>query len=229
MSSSCRPWFKWYPKDFMADEKVRALSPMGELIYRRILDVLWETSECQLPNDIQFIHRATCKDISFEEFKDVWNEIQYPEFEILKSNEKYVWSKRLKQQLAECIERSEVAREKAYIRWDKEKDKMQQQCNGINPAIQKQCDKDKDKDKEYKYKRAVKIPKEFNLQKNMIDYFKKQGCEDISHIDYIFNSFVNYWGSNGGKKQDWTKTFYNWVLNDKKKYHPDKYIVKNYE
>ncbi|GAG82373.1 unnamed protein product [marine sediment metagenome] len=33
MSAIYRPWYKWYPKDFMADEKVRALSPMAELVY----------------------------------------------------------------------------------------------------------------------------------------------------------------------------------------------------
>lgn len=121
MSSKCRPWYRFWPKDFNSDEKVRALSAMSELIYRRLLDSLWESSECMLPNDIYYLHRLTAQEISFEEFKSLWAEIQRPGFEILKYNEKNIWSRRLKEEFVHCLEVSEKAREKADKRWGKTK------------------------------------------------------------------------------------------------------------
>ena len=147
MSSTCRPWYKWFPKDFMADEKVRALSPLAELVYRRILDALWESSECRLPNDIRFLHRVSCKDISYEQFIEVWNEVQYPGFEILKNTEKFVWSKRLKVQFVECVERSEKARKSALAMHSKKANAERTQSERKqNAYADKDIDKDIDKD-----------------------------------------------------------------------------------
>lgn len=82
---------------------------------------------------------------------------------------------------------------------------------------------DKNDKNKYSYERAVKIPSDFYLTDKMKSYAQKQGLQDQSHLDYLFKSFVNWWTGNGKKKQDWTRTFYNWILNDKKKYNPDKY------
>jgi len=117
MSSKCRPWYRWYPKDFIGDEKVRALSPMAELMYRRMLDASWESSTCKLPDDIEYLNRLLGKGISSSEFKKAWHEIQYPGREILESFNGEVWSKRLFEQFLDCIEKSGDGADAAFKRW----------------------------------------------------------------------------------------------------------------
>jgi len=45
---SSRPWYKWYPGDYLAD--TYSLSWDADLLYRRILDALWEHGS--LPTDL---------------------------------------------------------------------------------------------------------------------------------------------------------------------------------
>jgi len=52
---SSRPWYRWYPADFLQD--TLHMSPMAELYYRRLLDVLW--SHGPLPDDERTLSRAT--------------------------------------------------------------------------------------------------------------------------------------------------------------------------
>lgn len=101
MSSSKRPWYQWWPKDFKADEKVQCLSPIAELIYRRVLDVMWEANDCQLPSNCLKIANAVGKGLSEDEFKNAWSEIQSEGFELLKTSKcgKFIYSKRLVEQM----------------------------------------------------------------------------------------------------------------------------------
>ena len=80
----------------------------------------------------------------------------------------------------------------------------------------------------FKFKNKVAIPENIYLTDDMIFYANKNGCNDISHIKYLFERFRNFWGDNQKKRNDWHKTFYNWILNDKKKYHPNHYKQKEY-
>jgi hypothetical protein len=97
MSSDRRPWFSWYPRDYIADEKVKALSDDAELVYRRALDVLWQSNDLQLPNNCLKLANQLARGWSAERFESAWNEIQTPGFEILKTTEDGLWvySKRL--------------------------------------------------------------------------------------------------------------------------------------
>lgn len=103
MSSDKRPWYKWYPKDFRTDDKVQCLSPMAELVYRRILDVMWQNSACVLLNDCLKLANAAGGGLSREEFEKCWSEIQTEGFEIFKTTEdkRWIYSKRLSEQLQE--------------------------------------------------------------------------------------------------------------------------------
>jgi len=101
MSSERRPWYKWYPKDFICDEKCSSLSPISELIYRRLLDVMWQSSACRLLNVCFRLANVAGKGISSEEFKKSWSEIQTPGYELFKTTPdgKYIYSKRLMDQI----------------------------------------------------------------------------------------------------------------------------------
>ena len=104
MSSNRRPWYKWYPKDFVVDEKVQCLSAIAELVYRRALDVMWQANSCQLPNVCQALANALSKGLPEDEFKKAWIEIQTPGFELFKTSEddKWIYSSRLMVEMKAC-------------------------------------------------------------------------------------------------------------------------------
>jgi len=108
MSSLKRPYYKWYPKDFNQDEKVKGLSWDAELIYRRVLDVMWQSNECQLPNDIDYLHNAVAIAIAKERFLEAWKQIQRKDFELFAEENGWIYSKRLKTEMAEVCRLSEL-------------------------------------------------------------------------------------------------------------------------
>ena len=108
VSTNRRPWYKWYPKDFATDEKVKSLSPISELVYRRLLDVMWQSSACILLNDCLRLANASGAGLTRDEFENAWNEIQTSQFELFKTTDdgKFIYSKRLKEQIDEIEKRS---------------------------------------------------------------------------------------------------------------------------
>jgi hypothetical protein len=100
MSSSRRPWYPWYPKDFNVDEKVQSLSAHAELVYRRALDVMWQANDTQLPNQLLKLCHQLAKGLSKQEFENAWSEIQCEGFELFKISDcgKWIYSKRLREE-----------------------------------------------------------------------------------------------------------------------------------
>jgi hypothetical protein len=115
MSSSRRPWYPWYPKDFNQDEKVRMLSDDAELVYRRALDVLWQANDQQMPSNCLALANALARGWSTERFKNAWDEIQKPEYELLKTTDdgKWVYSKRLKLEAEKIASLCKIRRKSA--------------------------------------------------------------------------------------------------------------------
>ena len=105
MSSHRRPWYPWYPKDFISDEKVQSLSPYAELLYRRALDVMWQANDQQLPNVCLKLFNAIGKGLDKKSFDEAWSEVQFSGFELFKTTEdgQWIYSTRLKSE-AERIE-----------------------------------------------------------------------------------------------------------------------------
>lgn len=114
MSSNRRPWYPWYPKDFVVDEKVQGLSDDAELLYRRVLDVLWQANALQLPNNCLKLANQIARGWSKERFENAWNEMQHPGFELLKETDcgNFVYSPRLARE-AQKIEKISKTRSKA--------------------------------------------------------------------------------------------------------------------
>jgi len=114
MSSTKRPWYKWWARDFLADEKINCLSPLAELIYRRALDVMWQANACRLLNDCLRLANALSRGISFPDFEKAWAEIQTPGFELFKTaeNGKWIYSPRLTKEM-EAAENTHKVRSKS--------------------------------------------------------------------------------------------------------------------
>jgi hypothetical protein len=112
MSSHNRPWYKWWAKDFMADEKAQTLSPLAELLYRRTLDSMWQANALQLPSNCLRLANLLSKGLTQDEFKTAWKEIQEPGFEMFKLSEcgNWIYSKKLTEQLKEI---EDIAKKRA--------------------------------------------------------------------------------------------------------------------
>jgi len=110
MSSSRRPWYPWNPKEFNNDEKVKCLTPLAELIYRRLLDVMWENNDIRMPNAIDLLYDCCGKGIAKDEFAIAWTRIQYPDFElfVVSEDKKWITSRRLAREAASIAEKSKV-------------------------------------------------------------------------------------------------------------------------
>lgn len=97
------PWYRWFPSDFSGSIKVKAMSDMAELVYRRLLDALWESEECMLPEDLPFLHNVLLPKGSFDEFKAAWAEITRPGFEaITRPVEGMVSNRRIRAELEDA-------------------------------------------------------------------------------------------------------------------------------
>jgi len=114
MSSSKRPWYPWYPKDFIVDEKVQSLSFNAELLYRRALDVMWQANDQQLLNNCYRLANQIGKGLTQEQFESAWNEIQFPGSELFKTTDdgQWIYSIRLKKE-AQNIENIKEKRQES--------------------------------------------------------------------------------------------------------------------
>ena len=82
---------------------------------------------------------------------------------------------------------------------------------------------------EFHYDKKVPLPRDFFLTDRMKKKAEDYGCYEPRHVKLQFEKFCNHAQANGIKRNDWTRAFYNWLLEDKEKYNPEKYKVKRYE
>ena len=94
MSDNRRPYFKFFPRDWLSDEKVRALSFFSRGVYMEILALIWKSSSCSLPADFDRLSRII--GLPKNEFEKAWEEIQFPGQEMLRVTRGKVYSTRLK-------------------------------------------------------------------------------------------------------------------------------------
>lgn len=174
MSSNRRPWYPWYPKDFVVDEKVQGLSPIAELVYRRALDVMWQANALQLPNHLLKLCNQLGKGLPEKSFKDAWNEIQFPGFELFKISDdgNWIYSKRLIDE-ATKIEKISKIRKKAGEKGGKQ---LQSICKANAKANKEQLQSHTDTDTYTDLKDTPYIPQQgelFEVQKTDDSLFEK--------------------------------------------------------
>jgi len=185
MSSEKRPWYKWYPKDFNTDEKVQSLSPMSELIYRRLLDVMWQSNRCLLLNVCLRLANTAGKGLPYEEFEKCWQEIQTPGFELFKTTDdgKYIYSQRLMNQM-QMLEIKKEAGKKGGIASAKQRaSKSQAKAKQTLKQTFKQTptDTDTDTDTDIKKKNTKKKKVDDFILPNWMEPYKKEWEEFIRH------------------------------------------------
>jgi len=213
MSSALRPWYKWYPKDFNTDEKVQCLDWMAELIYRRLLDVMWQSNDCRLPNDVDALSNccgfATAKDT----FLVGWKQIQRKDFELFEENGNWIYSKRLKKEMKECLKLSEQRR-KLGRKGGLAKGKAKAKAKGVAKLKQKGSDTDTDTDikkKVFKEKKRTAIPPGFVLTEKLKGWALKHGMP-AREIKREFLKFKTHHEKTGNLFKDWDKAWLTWVL-----------------
>lgn len=223
MSSQKRPWYKWYPKDFNQDEKVRCLPALSELIYRRALDVMWQNNDIRMPNAMRLLYESLGKGIAEDDFAIAWERIQYPDFELFKvsEDEKWISSTRLTKENDEIIEmantRSSAGIKGAMARWHGEKKKGKKkpkQTHSKRIANGKQTDGYIDTDIDIDTKKKIykrKMPKDFILTDQLKKYALDNNVPE-EKIKKMFEHFKNHHLSKGNQMKDWNRAWYTWVL-----------------
>lgn len=146
MSSSRRPWYPWYPKDFTSDEKVQCLPPLAELIYRRALDLMWQSNDIRIPNAMPLLWQSLGKGIAESDFAMLWERIMYPEFALfdVSEDEKWVFSRRLRRESRKikemCDKKQAAGIIGAKARWNKDTKAKPKQTHGKRMANAWQTD-----------------------------------------------------------------------------------------
>jgi hypothetical protein len=133
------PWYRWFPSDFGGSIKVKAMSDLAELVYRRLLDALWESKDCLLPEDLPFLHNVLLPKRPFSEFEAVWSELTRPGFEVItRPVEGMISNRRISCELEDTralIEKKRAAGKiGAQKRWGVELE-PEPDGNGIAPAM----------------------------------------------------------------------------------------------
>ena len=218
MSSSRRPWYPWYPKDFIVDEKVQALSPIAELLYRRALDVMWQANACQLPDNCQKLANQIGKGLSQQEFEKAWSEIQFPGFELFKKTEDglCIYSKRLREE-AQKIESIQEKRKEFGKKGGLAKATAKAKANGKQNGSHTDTYTDSNNTPlppnggkrlgKGKIPKSL-IPDPFLLTEEMRTWFNEQGFKFIE-VRSATAEFVDYWRGKGTAMKDWVATWRN--------------------
>ena len=221
MSSNRRPWYPWYPKDFVVDEKVQALSPIAELIYRRALDVMWQANGRQLPKHLPKLCQALAKGLSKQEFENAWQEIQFDGFELFKTSDcgRWIYSSRLKSEYEKICNISKTrsklgkkgAQAKAKAIAEAKASRLLKQ-NVSHTDTHTDTDINK-KEKIIKKKNASQIPPDLTLNDKMVAYAKSKGING-NRVESIFEHFVNHHTAKGSKFKCWEAAWRTWCIND---------------
>lgn len=209
MSSSRRPWFPWYPKEYVADEKARGLSDDADLLYRRILDCMWEASAVQLPKRCQTIANQVARGWTQERFENAWDEMWIDGFELFKTTEcgKFFYSERLRKeaQKIEMISKKKSesgklgAKARAKQTPSKRQTKHKHPVSHPYPDIKKKIDK-----------RKSQLPSDFKITDEMQSWFNDQNFIRFNAKDET-EKFIDYWKSKGEPKKDWIAAWRNWM------------------
>jgi hypothetical protein len=214
MSDQKRPYFKFFPRDWLSDEKVRALSFFARGVYIEILALLWKSSTCSLPDDIDRLSRIV--GLPRNEFEKAWNEIQFPGQKMLVQMRGKIYSKRLKNEMTNLLDVSRKRSDAARYRWEREFNANASVLHMQNNAItdtDTDTDTEKEKKKEKKRKAArppkvSTIPSNFKITDPMRVWFEQQNFK-YCEIESATAEFVDYWASEGKTKKDWVATWRN--------------------
>ena len=213
MSSERRPWYKWYPKDFGMDEKVQSLSPIAELVYRRLLDIMWQSNATRLLNVCQRLANTVGRGLSQKDVENALSEIQTPGFELLKTTDDGLWiySKRLSEQM-EVLEKRKISGSKGGVAKSK-----QTSGKRVANAKQKPTDTEAEADTKERYKeKKIKLGefKNVSLSENEIKKLNETFGESVTQSQ--IENLSTYIESKGKRYKSHYATILSWNRKDNK-------------
>jgi len=197
----------------------------AELIYRRLLDVMWQSNDCQLPNDIDYLHKAVAIAIPKKRFATAWLQIQREDFKLFVEKDGWIYSNRLKLELQDVLKLSETR-----TKLGKKGGVAKAKAIAKQKLYQKGSDTDTDTDTDNKkkiYKR--KMPKGYILTDKLKTHALNKNIPK-NEIKEMFEHFKNHHQGKGTLMIDWNKAWYTWVANSKrfdnryKKIDPDSHV-----
>lgn len=216
------PAFQFYVRDWLSDPQLKMASASSKGIWIDLLCYMWEAPEKGKLSGTkeQLTKLVGVSNGEFDLFLEEVDTLVFCDISVTDNEIITLCNRRMF--------RDEKERKNNRLRQQRFRDK-QKSNEEITPPSSSSSSSSLHNADNFHFKIAVKIPSDFYLTDQMRDYAKKQGLQDESHLNYLFESFVNWWSGNGKKKQNWTKTFYNWILKDKKEFNQGKYIIKVYE
>lgn len=96
MSNKIKP-MKWDCVYHNSDPKIIALSPLAELLYRRAMDLFWQSPGCRFPNVFIKLYNSIGRGFNQDQFSSCWLELQHDGFEAFQVSKdgQWIFSKKL--------------------------------------------------------------------------------------------------------------------------------------
>jgi len=209
---STRPWYKWFPGDYLQDTV--HLSPEADLLYRRLLDIHWRDGS--IPSNPEKLRRLSR--LPADWFARAWPEVQEYFYNPGGRNTR-LFNKRMKSYLDSTSRLIKQKTDAAKTRWNKELHAH---------ALHVQCDPDPDPDPDPDL-REEKIPPNSSPPSKSRPVerarFQRPDVRDVTaycrerrnHVDAM--AFVDYYESKGwvvGKApmKDWRAAVRTWERKD---------------
>ncbi len=187
----------------------------GYGLFWAIIEMLRNEEDYKLEldkNTYRAIKTLTNTDIDIEKYiKDCINDYQ---LFMIQDNKFY--SNSLLRRMSEKDKKSEIAREKANARWNKDATVMQQQCisnaNKIKENKEKENKINKKKIKENKKEQEEKIHFAEFVSMTNAEYEKLVGTYGKDFVDQCITILDNYKGSSGKNYKSDYRAILNWVI-----------------
>lgn len=96
MTNKVKP-LEWNCYEYNSDPVAMALSPLADLLYRRMMDLFWLSPDCRFPAVLEKLYNAIGRGLSQDEFSKAWLELQHDSFEAFSVTKdgQWLYSKKL--------------------------------------------------------------------------------------------------------------------------------------
>jgi len=108
------PHYPWFPDDYLSSPWVQTCTLAEEGVYRRLLDYQWKHPGCQLPDNIDYLHKLCKSGVRKEHLLRIL-EINFTKVQV--NHDLAFWrNERLYVEFCKALGRSEKARESVKLR-----------------------------------------------------------------------------------------------------------------
>lgn len=215
---STRPWFKWFPGNYLGSYRRQAMSLAGQGAYMVLLCREWQSPDCGLPSDFDELGMMAGAT------KEEWTQVGRSVVGMFRPSDGRLYSMRLLMCRAEMAMQSEQCRDAVMERWRKEQENgssdtvvLRANIGRRPPSLSKSLSKscvDLEIKKEKKEGRVIQ-----RFVPPTTDEVKQYCLERKNGIDAEY--FVNYYSAVGwmrGKTKisSWKRVVATWEKRDEK-------------